>query len=193
MTARPLAPEADLAHVLDLAKVALRTGTMIDPEDLLCDLLGLDQADLHAYLTDPAQAAAWDALRSLEARMHELGYFDQEEPARTLTTEPGTWSEQDARPAGAGDNWLENYRPPEPAEPDQSQPASRARAREVQGWMDSGSRAAWRQAEAGTVQHLVHAGRPLCGSDDAGPWRTVAGTPRCPACAELEDVLANHG
>ena len=63
MTARPLAPEADLAHVLDLAKVALQTGTMIDPEDLLCDLLDLDQQELQAWLdqqpcehTDPTAA-----------------------------------------------------------------------------------------------------------------------------------------
>lgn len=150
MTARPLAPEADLAHVLDLAKLALQTGTMIDPETLLCDLLQLDEADLHVYLTDPREAAAWDATRALERRMAELGYFDTDEDA-----------------------------------PDQS-PEPLARASE-------GPAALWRQAEAGTVQHLVLWGRALCAADDAGPWRAVAGAPRCASCLELEDVLAHHG
>lgn len=142
MTARPLAPEADLAHVLDLAKVALQTGTMIDPETLLCDLLGLDEAALADHLN-------------------------------------GTD--------------LSDYRPPK--EPDQSRPDS-ARVREAQASVAALGPAgapAWRQAEAGTVQHLILWGRALCAADDAGPWRTVAGAPRCAACVELEEVLGRHG
>lgn len=94
--------------------------------------------------------------------------------------------------------------------PDQSLPASRARAREncsscqVAGracWLHGGvgkvlaepERAVWRQAEAGTLQHLVLAGRALCAADDAGPWRAVAGVAKCTACLELEEVLARHG
>lgn len=98
----------------------------------------------------------------------------------------------------------------DPAKPAQSLPASRARAREgcssceVAGracWLHGGvgkvlaepERAVWRQAEAGTLQHLVLAGRALCAADDAGPWRTVAGVAKCTACLWHEKVLARHG
>lgn len=79
MTARPLAPEADLAHVLDLAKVALRTGTMIDPEDLLCDLLQLDERQLQEWLEPtpdrplPAPDQSRPASRAREWRQAEAG------------------------------------------------------------------------------------------------------------------------
>lgn len=52
MTARQLAPEADLATVLQLATDALQRGTMLDPEELLCQLLGLDPAQLLEHLED---------------------------------------------------------------------------------------------------------------------------------------------
>ena len=49
---RTLAPEADLATVLQLATNALQRGTMLDPEDLLCQLYGLDPAQLLEHLED---------------------------------------------------------------------------------------------------------------------------------------------
>ena len=49
---RQLAPEADLATVLQLATNALQRGTMLDPEDLLCQLYGLDPAQLLAHLEE---------------------------------------------------------------------------------------------------------------------------------------------
>ena len=69
------------------------------------------------------------------------------------------------------------------SQPDQSPPASRARAREE----------TWRVAEAGRLAHLLELGRPLCGATDPGPWRAVAGAVRCAACVDLSEVLARHG
>lgn len=121
MTARPLAPEADLAHVLQIARDALAAGNMIDPEELLCILYG------------------------------------------------------------CGPDVLPKILAPEPLVADRSQPPSPARE-EV-----------WQQAEAGTLAHLIDHGRPMCGSQDPGPWRTVPGATRCAACVDLLAVLARHG
>jgi hypothetical protein len=183
--ARQLAPEADLAHVLDLAKIALRTGTMIDPENLLCDLLGLDELQLYEWLDGSAWCVYCGGEHTVEACPEHHGRTDEDEGART------GWPDQ-CNHGGAG-SW--HYRktergcPPKGA-PDQSLPAP-TRAREAAA--TAPDRARWRQAEAGTYPHLVLAGRALCAADDAGPWRTVAGVDKCAACLELEEVLGRHG
>lgn len=151
MTARPLAPEADLAHVLDLAKIALRTGTMIDPEDLLCDLLQLDEQQLQEWLDQPMpDELQWDDPALIAAEQAEVEANRQ-------------------------------------GKPDQSGPAPRARDE----YLATGRQ--WRQAEAGTELHLLEGSRPLCGSHDAGPWRSVAGVAKCPQCVDLAEVLVRHG
>lgn len=187
-TARPLAPEADLATVLHLAQEALRIGTMIDPEELLCQLLSLDPAQLQDWL-DQDTVDTYRATHKPEDQLLPNTYpFNGTHGPRWIDQQGDTWTLGDDGLLHTPDTAPFPHDHVEkkwgPLTPARSLPASRARVR------DPGR---WRVAEAGTVAHSTEHAGALCGAQDAGPWRTVAGVSQCPACVELEEVLDRHG
>lgn len=208
MTARPLAPEADLAHVLALARHHLEFGTMLDPEELLCELLGLDQAQLQDHLDgEPKPDATFTITYTRDADgmgPHNVKVSGERSPEPDQSPvararegwvrpvgQPGpAHLLQHERPValcghdGDGRSWI----PAESEERSRRCPActvaaeAHRRAREV-----------WKVAEAGIIAHCLEHGRPLCGSVDPGPWRKVTGAHRCAGCVDISEVMARHG
>lgn len=99
--ARQLAPEADLATVLHLATDALQRGVMLDPEELLCQLYGLNEAQLLEHLEDN-DPPCWECGRGTFASDREeekappAAVRDQSGLARARALSPAKWRQAEA-------------------------------------------------------------------------------------------------